>query len=284
MKLRWLIAFGFLFTALSAAAQAPRELLQSVESTYADRLAAYNSVFLQEVTYSAARYRIVKPNAELLISEEDIWVTPFDDVDPIRIEADGVRRGPDFVVWSARVERENFMPLPPGIDPIAEQYSSKWNQAELSMYRWDLDESGVALLSMMNRFEFSPNWIFDDADHLVWKPGNSGVQPERSAGAPQTPDQIARHRRLLALEKHAFGSVTADFRSPDGVHYSVVPLKFTPQYSVVLEEDPDLTVPIQIDGDVSTLTPEQQRRGQQYVEFLERLPKEAARAARRDLK
>jgi len=290
MKLRTLLSFGFLTVASATQAQQPRELLQAIDRTYADRLEAYNSVFLQKVTYSSARYRIVKPNAELFINDDAIWITPFDDVEPIRLTADKVRHDNDFVVWSARVELENPIQLPPGIDPFAERHPQTAYHAQVSMYWWDFDESGNAQASMINRFEFSPNWIFDDSDRLVFKPGNSDIVNENNAGPPQTPEQIARHKALLELQKHAFRSVSADFRSADGVHYMLVPLEYTPQYSVMIEEDSDLRVPISMD-DVglegvtreSTLTPDQQRRGRQYAEFIQRLPQEDNKAVLMDL-
>ena len=285
MTFRFVVALGLSTTALAAQGQQQRELLQEIDRTYADRLEAYNSVFIQDVTYSAARYRIVKPNADLFVSDDEIWITPFDDgdVEPIRITADKVRRDRDFVVWSGRVELENPIQLPPGIDPIAEQYPSTAYHASLSMYWWDLDESGNAQVSMMNRFEFSPNWIFDDSDRLVFKPGSLDVLNENNAGPPQTPEQIARHKALLEMQKHAFRSVSADLRSPAGVHYMLVPLEYTPQYSVMIEEDPDLRVLVPIDGGVSALTPEQQRRGREYVEFVQRLPREDNKAVLMDL-
>jgi hypothetical protein len=220
----------------------------------------------------------------LFVSDDDIWIAPFDGVEPIRISAGKVRRDRDFVVWSGRVELEDPMQLPPGIDPIAERYPQTEYHASVSMNWWDLDKSGNAQVSMMNRFEFSPNWIFDDSDSLVLNPGSAGVLNENNANPPQTPEQIARHKALLELQKHAFRSVSADFRSPAGVHYKLIPLEYTPQYSVMLEEDPDLriVIPIDVAAD-SALTPEQRRRGREYAEFVQRLPREENKAVVMDL-
>ncbi|HET8699778.1 MAG TPA: hypothetical protein VFO94_20000, partial [Gammaproteobacteria bacterium] len=79
MRSGTVVALSALFAITFAGAQQPNELLQAVDSAKALRLEEYNSVFLKEALYFAARHRIVTANAALLLTASEITVTPFDD-------------------------------------------------------------------------------------------------------------------------------------------------------------------------------------------------------------
>jgi hypothetical protein len=47
------------------------------------RIEDYNSEFLQRELYFASRHRVVTINSDVLFTQEDIALIPFDDVGPI---------------------------------------------------------------------------------------------------------------------------------------------------------------------------------------------------------
>jgi hypothetical protein len=139
---------------------------------------------------------------------------------------------------------------------------------------WDTNEAGVASESSENRFQFSPNWAFDFFDQpvLELRDGNGMA----TGPPPQTPQEIARHKELLRLNKRAFYSVTADFQVFPNTRYRLLPLKYTPRYSVLFEVDPEKVVPIiresPLDGDVVTRTPTDDVKLSDYESFIRNLP------------
>lgn len=92
MHVRFFVLIGFLLSAFPAEAQQAREMIRPKGPDQARRLEEYNSTFLLEVLYSAARYRIVAVNADLMLQEEPITITPFEDVEPIVVTPERVRR------------------------------------------------------------------------------------------------------------------------------------------------------------------------------------------------
>jgi len=115
------------------------------------------------------------------------------------------------------------------------------------MHAWDLDESGNALISAQNRFEFFPGWTFDGNNDPVLE-GSSGGRQQRAGvmeptPPPRTPEQIERHMRLKRLDKHAFFDVDAVFEWGTASRYILKPLRYTPRYSVIYEIPGNTVIP-----------------------------------------
>lgn len=259
MQVRYLVLCWLLLIALPANAQL-RELLRSIDQRQAQRLEAYNRVFLQEELYSAGRYRIVAVNTDLLLQNEPVAITPFPDVKPILLTPEKVRRTDVAVSWLANVLLD---------DPAFQGAQFK---APITVLWWDLNDLGNAELSGSNRFRFSPVWRIDENNQPVLMP--DGVT--REAGPPpRTPEEIAEHKRLSRLQRRAFGSLATRLELPTGQFYVVAPLRHTPRYSVVYELDRDKIVPIPFEPeDAVNQTEEQRRKVQQYDAFRRSLQTE----------
>jgi len=253
------------------------ELLEQVDPYRAQRLAEYNSVFLQEALYTARRYRIVQANIDLLLIDDDFTITPFEDVAPIRITQESVQRTEDVVYWHGRVQTA----LQPQLDAYGINIFTS-----ISIYAWDLDESGTASPSLQNRFTHSPSWRIDESGVPVLE-----TVPEGEAGIvgppPQTPGDIERHRRLKNLERHAFYSATAEISLPEGARYVLMPLEYTPKYSVIYEVDRDKVIQMLIDpllpGEVDTRSESEKLKVARYNALIESLPKEVGKPVREDI-
>ena len=259
MQVRYLVLCWLLLVALPAHAQ-PREMLRSIDQGQAQRLEAYNHVFLREELYSAARYRIVSVNADLLLQNEPITVTPFPDVKPIMLTPERVRRTDVVVSWLANIQLDD-----PALQGLGAQF-----KAPITVLWWDLNDLGNAELSGSNRLKFSPVWKIDENNQPVLIPG--GIT--REAGPPpRTPEEIAEHKRVSRLQRRAFGSLATRLELPTGQIYVVSPLRHTPRYSVVYELDRDKIVPIPFEPeDAVSQTAEQRARVQQYQTFRRGLP------------
>jgi hypothetical protein len=199
---------------------------------------------------------------------------PFDDVKPIEIIWQETRRNyEDVITWVGRYKN----------DPVFDLTGAPAFQAKIELHAWDIDESENAEISIMNRFEHSPRWTFDENDNLILEraPGSdSGI----AAGPPpQTPEEIERHKRLGTLNKHAFYSAEASFDLFDrDSKYVLMPLKYTPRYSVVLElirgALPNRTEP----GHPESRDSDRQRV-EAYQFFRDGLPDDEGKAVRADL-
>jgi hypothetical protein len=226
MRSGTVVALSALFAITFAGAQQPNELLQAVDSAKALRLEEYNSVFLKEALYFAARHRIVTANAALLLTASEITVTPFDDAPVINLIALPGSPEREFhdqhVFWRGRY-REYPLDIfgPNGPPPPS---------ATIASHAWDLTASG---------------------------------------------EQI---KQLDSLEKHAFYSVSAVFEPPGAAsRYILMPLKYTPRYSVIFEIRRDTVIPVRTDvtsPEDAKLSAEERAVADRYREFLNGLPKE----------
>jgi hypothetical protein len=280
MRSGTVVAISMFLAMTSAGAQQSNELLQPVNSEKSLRLEEYNDVFLKEQLYFAARHRIVKADAALLLTASEITVTPFDDGPAIHLVALPGSPQREFqdehIFWRGRY-REYPLDIfgPDGPPPPS---------ATIASHAWDLDPSGQALISSQNRFEFSPNWTFDEAGNPVLEKNGAGSigGPSESSGPPKTPEQIARHKQLKSLNTHAFYSVDAVFEPP-GVdsRYVLMPLKYTPKYSVIFEIPRDTATAARIDvlsPEDAKLSDEEIAVGTRHRDFLNKLPKETNKA------
>ena len=270
MQARHLALIALFVAALPAHSQQPpqpqrpsQEILGVVGQGQAQRLEEYNQTFLQEELYSATRHRIVSVNANLLLQNEPITITPFPDVKPIVITPEKVTRTDTGATWLGRIQ----------IDPALETAGAEL-YAPLNMLWWDLDDSGNAELSASNRFKFSPAWRIDENDQPVQVPQGIG-RPTEVGPPPRTREEIAEHKRLQQLQRRAFGSLSTRLELPSGEIYVVAPLKYAPRYAVVYEVDNNKFVSLPFEAeDAASQTPQQRAKVQQYQEFVRRIPVE----------
>ncbi len=250
--------------------------MQKVNENKAQRLAEYNTVFLQDQLYFASRHRIVKADTKVLLEDDDFVVTPFSDVEPIYIKQGSVQRGQDQTYWHGLVQTKHQSEL--------DAYGISL-RTTISMHAWDLDEFGNAHLSMMNRFKHSPRWKIDETNTPILEVPAEG-QIGTTGPPPLTPEDIERHKRLKKLNKRKFHSVSATFSTLDGKKYVLAPLKYTPKYSVIYEIDPNKVFLTQFD--YPSETEDVRSHGEimqtlQYQTFREGLPKEVNKAVKGDI-
>jgi hypothetical protein len=267
----------------TAGAQQETDLLHPVDPAKARRLEEYNGSSLKEEVYFARRYRLVVADVDLLLQQRTVTVTPFDDVAPIRIEplpGTPTRSGNDVIQW-----RGQFLDDPARGVPGLEVFGAS-PPVTILAHAFDLDGSGDATASFLNRFEFSPRWTFDEAGNPVAEPAPNGGSAAAIMGPPpQTPEQIERHKRLKNLKKEAFFSVRATFDLPIGSRYILAPLKYTPKYSVIYEITPDTVIPIRTDvmpGDPEFSATER-AAASRYSAFRKSLPKDDGKRIREDI-
>ncbi len=256
-----------------------KELLVEVNSNKAQRIADYNSVFLQKTLYFASRHRIVKADTKLLLKGDEFTVTPFDDVEPLHVITEPLQsqqRHGDFFHFNANVVLESDAP----IAPLVADYSFL-----IGAHAYDLNESGEALISISNRFKYSPYWNFDEFDRPVLETPPDG-QRAFAGSPPESPEDIEQHKKLKKLKKHKFYSVRTTISTLDGKTYVVKPLKYTPKYSVVYEVDPAVSSFVQIDADpdgVDRRSDDQKMNEKRYQNFRKNLPKEEWKIVKGDI-
>ena len=252
----------------------PRELLTEVEPQKAQRLTEYNSPSLQEELYFSLRHRIVEVQTGLLLGDDDLTITPFDDVTPMLFKRPKSQGGEDDVHGLGRLETE----LQPQLVPDGIEITSM-----ISLHAWDVDESGSASDSSQNRFKFSPRWAINESDLPVLEPVVDG-EGATAGPPPQTPEDIEQHKRLKKLKKHVFYSVRGTFSSTDGKTFGLVPLRYTPKYSVIFELDRSKVVvthdPLPGEAERQNVDPV---RAAQYEAFRRALPKETNKPIKGDI-
>src|SRR5882672_3712676 len=139
-KTATMVVASLLVAAPSPEAQQTRELLSPVDPTVALRLEEYNATSLKEETYFASRHRIVRANDALLLDANEITVTPFGDMEPIRLSplpGTPERAGRDLVFWKGgyRDDRAGAELARFGVPPMT---------VTISRSAWDMDPSGNA--------------------------------------------------------------------------------------------------------------------------------------------
>jgi len=272
------ITIGLFLLAASASSQEGRvELLQEVGPQQAARLEEYNSVFLQRQTYYASRHRIVQADINAILNAREVSITPFPDVEPIVFELREIsREGEDSIFWRGRYAK----------DPFVDDLRLPLAPATIQFEAWDLEPAGTAVISILNRFAFSPRWKLDQFDRPVLD-GRAGEPAVVTTPPPRTPEEIATHKRLLSFQKRAFFSVSAttlDFPEYSS-RYILEPLKYTPRYSVIYEIPRSTVIPVVIDrlpGEKQD--PVMQAQYERYSADMARLPKEEGKEVLGDLK
>lgn len=175
----------------------------------AERISEYNAESITRDLSAAKRQRIVTINADVLSSEQEITLTLFDDVEPIRLKPTRVVKADGAVHWA-------------GTTPDG-------SQVFLSALAWDVDSDGLASPSNQNR-------------RSPWRINERGVPelddtggPMTAGPPPQTPEQIANVMRSQSLERQAFYSLFAVL-THGGKRYVIQPLTSTPRYAAIYED------------------------------------------------
>ena len=233
------------------------ELVRPLDAANADAVAEHNGPSLEDELYFSERHRIVGINVAVLTAGSDVQLTPFPDVQPLQLRVDNpisemvglsgyqqVRleptrnRGADAMAIRAHLPQEVVGGL-----TDEQLLALVFRPIRLEVHSYDVDAAGNATPSSLNRFRHSPFWEIDESDRPYLR---EPTDEEQKAGAiagppPETPKEIAYHRRLKRLTKNAFYSVETHFNvtHPDGMasSYSLVPLEFSPRYSVLFEWD-----------------------------------------------
>ncbi len=257
----------------------PKELLKEVNSNKAQRLADYNSVFLQKTLYFSRRHRIVKANTKLLLEEDEFTITPFDDVESLHVITEPSKtqqRQGDMFHFKAHVVMDSDT-------PFAQMFPNF--SFLIGAYAWDLNESGEALTSISNRFTHSTYWNIDEFGSPVLETPPDGVSAI-AGPPPESPEDIERHKRLKKLKKHQFFSVSATFYSLDGKKYMLMPLKYTPKYSVIHEINTTELSFMRFEADPDGLdhrSDEDKMKSTRHKNFLKTLPDEEGKIVKGDI-
>lgn len=205
------IALGLL-AAVRADAQDSSEVLLALASAHAQQLEEYNAVFLQEQTYFASRHRVVKVDADALLSETDISFTPFDDVEPIDLIPTRLARQWDgYVAWRGRYADDRLFELSGGEFGLSVTFS---------MHPWHVDESGTAVnYDPDNNGFFSVFAVLDVPDRpkyvlqplrytpqysVVYEIPRDAVIPFTIDRQPGEPDRTTDEERAVAARYRAF--------------------------------------------------------------------------------
>lgn len=270
-----------LLIVLPAAAQQPQELLHDVPPGQAQRLEEYNAAFIQDTTFLASRYRIVRVDTNLLFQERDITVTPFPGLVPIELiwletRDSETRQGEiDGATWVGHYKSDPLF-------PVTGEYAFR---VKINLHAWDITPEGHAEISSRNRFEYSPRWSFDANDNPVLERAPGSESGIAASPPPQTAQDIARHKRLKSLDKHAFFSTRAVFDVPNrSSRYVLTPLKFTPRYSVIYEVDRDGLPDRREPGQQEPLSSDESALLERYRTFREQLPSQENKEIRGDLR
>lgn len=271
-----LLAVLFAAPTIHPAPAIAQMLLKDVERSKAQQVSDYNYSFLQSELYFSTQSRIVQADESLLNAEEDVTLQLFPDVDPLTIRHVSVEKKPGGLFWMGQVEQDGKVPLPTFM---------------ISLLYWDTDPDGNASLSMMNRFKHSPHWDIDEAG----KPELRKLDLEAGAVAiagppPESSEDIAHHRRMKSLNRHAFYSVQAVIHAVDPQTertrlFVLQPLKLTPKYSVLYEVDPQAPQ-VLIDllpGGKDPRPERDQQLARDFATFVQTLPSDDGRPVKEDL-
>ena len=265
--IKYVVALCLLVDA-SASLAAPKQLFKEVNPNKALRLEEYNSAFLQEALYQSARHRIVKVDIKMLEKDKEFLFQAFSDTEAVLFhgEAQQLSSNPADEEWWRWSGKPSAFDVLPDVD--------------LYIHNYDIDkETGVANPSAENKFKHSRHWTFDEGGVLVLETLTEG-EFAIAGPPPETPEDIEYHKKLKKLRKNAFRSTSStQFYIPtkNGLrHYYLIPLKYTPKYSVIYEKDPEKHFAIIIDlapGETDNRSELHKLREREYLRFVAGLEK-----------
>lgn len=118
-----------------------QELLEMVDPAHVQALEEYNAAWLEDQTYFAARHRIVKVNAYALFQRQDVFITPFGDMQPIELIFDSLDRD---TRWKGYYQN----------DPIYAATGQRVLLVRFSMFAYTVDDAGNAVNTAQERADF----------------------------------------------------------------------------------------------------------------------------------
>lgn len=227
-----------IFLYATYATGAPKELFKPVNYEKVYRLEDFNREFLREELFFSKRHRIIKVNPKVLDKDDSFTLTPFEGMEPLVIVSAPQRteRRREWVTfWNAKIESQP--------DAIAFTFN---------LFSYDTDIDGVSSVSMYNKFRHSEDWEINDSG-LAVLPDSEGKRNSMVIGpGPSSEEDIEHHRKMKRLKRKSVQSLSAHFWVKDsdtGIYteYRIVPLRFTPKYSVIFEIDQQKKFPFLID-------------------------------------
>lgn len=293
MRLLKLFLSFFAFAALPVLG-AP-ELAPELGAEKAAAAASHNGRSLQDHLYFSKRDRIVEINVADLAARGDVQLTPFPGVQPLELRVvdplseivNGPRgyqqvrlekakkRGADTKLIRAYIPKE----IEQGLTD-EQLLDMVFPPIRVQVHSYDVDAEGNATPSSLNPFRHSPFWEIDEFDRpYLREPTDEEIKTGGIAGPPpETPEEIAYHKRVKGLTKNAFYSVGGNFNMthPGGTtsSYSLIPLEYSPRYSVLFEWDESKRILGSRDYGAQ-LSAENKARAERYGAFVDSLPPQA---------
>jgi len=270
------------------ASSSGHELLSSIAPGKAKKLVDYNSRFLKEQLYDASNYRIVKTNIGALRQTNPITLTLFPSSQPIVLEHIETIEDENNIIWEGQIDLGDLNEMP------ADQRSMIRNNFRVKVFAhaFDLDSKNEATLPATNQFRHSEHWEIDAAGTPILAPPKHRNETFIAGPPPQTYEEIVEHKRLKALNRRAFFSArilrfsVVDSDTGTFKQYELIPLKYTPKYSVLKEIDntKQLTAITDLQpGQLDPRTPSQLRKIQDCEKFIDSLPREPSKRVLGDI-
>ena len=218
-----ILAVGMVLYVVNVAA---KELFKSVNYEKAYRLEEFNSEFLREQLHDSLRHRIIKVNSKVFDKDKSFTITPFEGMEPIVVTPvpDKTTRRGWATFWIGKIES-----------------NSSDATISFNLFEYDSDPNKILTYSMQNKFRHSEGWEIDDSGRpqlpIVKENENKMLGPP-----PESDEDIAHHRKMKKLKRKTVQALRGGFRVTDpntGIDksFAIVPLKFTPKYSVIYEID-----------------------------------------------
>lgn len=195
-----------------------KELFKEVPSQKSQKLSEYNDLFLNKTLYFSTRHRIVKVNTALLTSSNkdgNFILNPFKDVS-INVQTKRMTvSSPYHGAWHGEIESD--ISLEDDISQLtdyerggfsAEEFKSFFTNVTFYFHDWDVDlDTNTASTSNQN------------------KTGTTSPEPVEDVVPPKL------KRKAFRTARGRFTEITT------GQTFVIIPLKYTPKYHVIYEQD-----------------------------------------------
>lgn len=256
-----------------------------------------NERWFKLAIYDARRYRVVKfdPTPWLKSDIDRIVLRLFEDVEALEFGTELQERKFDDsqVVWegewfhgprydlSVATIREVMRK---GMDKDARNMVDRMSddairrsvvpRSTVILTAWDIDPEGRASQSIENRYNHSELWRVDEYGNAELS-APKDEHPTVVGPPPKTPEEVAHHRRLQSLDRHAFYSARGIVKVQRGndafEQYELSAFEHDPGYLLITELDLEKRVPVCFDQPCGFNT-EQQAKVDAYAAFQELLP------------
>jgi len=243
-----------------------KELFKEVNGAKLQKILTYNETNISEAAYFAKRYRIVEVNSDLLFSDDEFTITPFEGVS-ITVRRDDAVDG--SYLGTAQWHGIIVSPEHPSISEIGvldmdEQQAEAAGLGPAQLYRMFF---GVEL--------YTYSWDIDKRTGVAFP----SVQREQRASAFLMHNGVAT-KESLDLEENAILSVSGRFnlQALGFGEFRLESLQFTPKYHIIIELDSsklfsyDFLPGNEKADDHSVYAEKQRKKVQEYNEYVNSLP------------